>query len=102
MKSNKLKFWETLVDIALHVWEKFQKDSSSYVNDVALQSCYDISLHWEDIKTKFWSGANTTWENLKGVWRLGSENYQDLHTKVWYVTMYLIPYKILYEIRTYT
>jgi hypothetical protein len=28
-------------------------------------------------------------------------HYQDLHTKVWYVIMYLIPYKILYEIRTY-
>ncbi len=29
-------------------------------------------------------------------------HYQDLHTKVWYVIMYLIPYKILYEICTYT
>ncbi len=42
---------------------------------VALQSCCDKSLFWEDIKAKFWSGANTTWENLKeGVWRLGSAN----------------------------
>jgi hypothetical protein len=29
-------------------------------------------------------------------------HYQDLHTKVWYVVMYLIPYKILYKICTYT
>jgi len=28
-------------------------------------------------------------------------HYQNLHTKVWYVIMYLIPYEILYEIRTY-
>jgi hypothetical protein len=27
--------------------------------------------------------------------------YQDLHIKFWYVIMYLIPYKILYEICTY-
>jgi hypothetical protein len=74
MKSNELKFWETLVDITLHVLAKFQKDSKSYVNGVASQSCYDKSLHWEDIKTIFWSGANTTWENLKGVWRLGRAN----------------------------
>ncbi len=32
-------------------------------------------LFWEDIKAKFWSRANTSWENLKeGVWRLGSAN----------------------------
>ncbi len=75
MKSNELKFWKTVVDITLHVSKKFQKDSRSYVSDVALQSCYDKSLHWEDIKTNFWSGANTTWESLKeGVWRLGSTN----------------------------
>ncbi len=74
MKSNELKFWETVVDIALHVSKKFQKDSRSHVSGVASQSCYDRSLHWEDIKTIFWSGANTTWENLKGVWRLGSAN----------------------------
>ncbi len=47
----------------------------SNVSDVALQSCYDKNLHWEDIKTNFWSVANTTWENLKeGVSRLGSAN----------------------------
>jgi hypothetical protein len=73
MKSNELKFWETVVDIALHVSAKFQKDWS-YVNGVASQSCYDRSLHWKDIKTNFWNGANTTWENLKGIWRLGSAN----------------------------
>jgi hypothetical protein len=74
MKLNELKFWETLVDIALHVLAKFQKESRSYVNGVASQSCYDKSLHWENIKIIFCSGANTTWENLKGVWRLGSTN----------------------------
>ncbi len=35
MKSNELKFWKTVVDIALHVSEKFQKDSRSYVSGVA-------------------------------------------------------------------
>jgi hypothetical protein len=74
MKSNELKFWEIVVDIALHVLAKFQKDSRSYVSGVASQSCYDKSLHWENIKTNFWNWANTTWENLKGVWRLGSTN----------------------------
>jgi hypothetical protein len=75
MKSNELKFWEIIVDIALHVSEKFQKDSRSYVSGVALQSCCDKSLHWENIKTNFWSGPNTTWEYLnEGVWRLGSPN----------------------------
>jgi hypothetical protein len=74
MKSYELKFWKTVVDIALHVSAKFQKDSRSYVSSVVSQSCYDRSLHWEDIKTNFWNGANTTWENLKGVWRLGSTN----------------------------
>jgi hypothetical protein len=75
MKWNELKFWETVVDIALHVFKKFQKDSKSYVSDVSLQSCCDKSLHSEDIKTNFWSGANTIWEYLKkGVWRLGSAN----------------------------
>ncbi len=45
------------------------------MSDVALASCYDRSLHWKDIKTNFWNGANTTWENLKkGVWRLRSAN----------------------------
>jgi hypothetical protein len=103
MKSNELKFWETVVDIALHVLAKFQKDSLSYVSGVGSQSCYDRSLHWEDIKTNFWSGANTTWENLKGVWRLGSANTLSRTSyEVWYVIMYLIPYKILYEIHTYT
>ncbi len=74
MKSNELKFWKTIIDIALHVSENFQKDSRSYVSDVTSQSCYDRSLHWKDIKTNFWNGADTTWENLKGVWRLRSTN----------------------------
>jgi hypothetical protein len=75
MKLNELKFWETVVDIAFQVAVKFQKDSRSYVSSVALQSCYDINLHWEDIKTNFWSETNITWENLKeGVWRLGNAN----------------------------
>jgi hypothetical protein len=60
---------------SFHVLAKFQKDSRSYVSSVASQSCYDKSLHWEDIKTNCWSGTNTTWENLKErIWRLGSTN----------------------------
>jgi hypothetical protein len=58
MKSNELKFWETVVDIAFHVSTEFQKDSRSYVSGVASQSYYDRSLHWENIKTNFWSGTN--------------------------------------------
>ncbi len=74
MKSNELKFWKTVVDIALHVSTKFQKDSRSYVSGVVSQNCYDKRLLWENIKTKFWNWTNTTWENLKGVWKLGSTN----------------------------
>jgi hypothetical protein len=73
MKLNELKFWEMVVNIVLHFSKKMQVNPRSYVSVVALQSCCDRSLHGEDIKTNFWSGANTTWENLKeGVWRLGS------------------------------
>ncbi len=75
MKLNELKFWEKVVDVVIHVSSEFQINTRSYVCGVALQSCYDRSLIWEDIKAKFWNGANTTWENLKeGVWRLGSAN----------------------------
>ncbi len=75
MKLNELKFWEKVVDIIVHVSTKFQIDTMSYVSNVALQSCYDRSLFWEDIKTIFWNEGNTTCENLKeGVWRLGSAN----------------------------
>jgi len=75
VKLNELKFWKMVVDIVIHVSPKFQIDQRSYVNDVALQSYCDRSLFWKDIKTKFWSGANTTWDNLKeGVWKLGSAN----------------------------
>ncbi len=62
-----------VVNIVFYASLKFQIDPRSYVNGVALQNCCDKSLHWEDIKTNLWNGANTTWENLKeGVWRLGS------------------------------
>jgi len=75
MKLNELKFWEKVVDIVVHVSPKFQIDPRLDVSGVTLQNYCDGSLFWEDIKTIFWSGANTTWENLKeGVWRLGSTN----------------------------
>jgi hypothetical protein len=75
MKLNELKFWEKVVDIVFYVLSKFQIDPRSYVCGVTSQSCCDRSLFWEDIKAKFWSGANTIWENLKEeVWRLGSTN----------------------------
>jgi hypothetical protein len=64
-----------VVDIVVHISPKFQIDPRSYVSGVALQSCCDRSLFWENIKTNFSSRANITWENLKeGVWRLGSAN----------------------------
>jgi hypothetical protein len=50
MKLNELKFWEMVVDIVVHVSSKFQIDSRSYVSGVALQSYYDRSLFWKDIK----------------------------------------------------
>jgi len=66
---------KTVVDIVFHVLAKFQMDPRSYVSDAALQSWCDRNLHWEDIKTNFWSGANITCEYLKeGVWKLGSTN----------------------------
>jgi len=75
MKLHELKFWEMVVNIVVHLSPKFQVDPRLYVSGVALQSYYDRSLFWEDIKTNFWSGANTTWENLKeGVWKLGNAN----------------------------
>ncbi len=75
MKLSESSFWKIVVNIVFHVLPKFQINSRSYVNGVVLQSCCDKSLHWEDIKTKFGSIANTTWENLKeGVWKLGSIN----------------------------
>jgi hypothetical protein len=75
VKLKELKFWEVVLNIAFYDPPKFQINPRSYVSGVALQSCCDINLHWKDIKTNFWSEANTTWENLKeGVWRLGSAN----------------------------
>ncbi len=54
-------------------FRKFSKGFKVICHYVASQSCYDRSLHWENIKTNFWNGTNTTWENLKeGVWRLGN------------------------------
>jgi hypothetical protein len=75
MELKELKFWKMVVNIAFHDPPKFQISPRSYVSGVALQSCYDKNLHWEDIKTNFWSVTNTTWENLKeGVWRSRSAN----------------------------
>ncbi len=75
MKLNELKFWKMVVNIVFHVFLRFQIDPRSYVSGVALQSYCNKSLHWKNIKTNFWSGTNTTWENLKeGVWRLRSAN----------------------------
>jgi hypothetical protein len=42
-----------VVDIVFYVSPKFQIDPKSYVSSVVLQSCYDRSLHWEEIKTNF-------------------------------------------------
>jgi hypothetical protein len=75
-----------VIDIIFHIPLKFQINPRSYVSNIALQSCCDKNLHCEDIKTIF---------EVKQI------HYQDLHKKVWYVIMYLIPYKILYEIYTY-
>ncbi len=117
MKSNELKYCETIVDIALHVSKIFQKDSRSYVSSVASWSCYDKRLYWEDIKTNFWSGANTTWENFKGVWRLGIANklsrlsYESLlcnhvlntiqniiqYTYIYVKPMYSIKFRIIFK-----
>jgi hypothetical protein len=42
-----------VVNIVFHVSPNFQIDPMSCVNGVALQSCYDISLHWKNIKINF-------------------------------------------------
>jgi hypothetical protein len=78
-----MKFWKMVINIVFHVSEKFQIDPRSYVRGVALQSCCDRSLYWKDNKNNLWSGANTTWENLKErVWRLGVQiHYQNMHIK---------------------
>jgi hypothetical protein len=82
--------------------QKFQIDPRSYVNGVALQSCYDKSLHWKDIKTNFWNGVNTTRENLKeGAWGLGSGNTLSRPSYKILVCNH-VPYKMLYDINTYT
>jgi hypothetical protein len=64
-----------IVDIAFHVSKKFQIDPRSYVSGVALQSCWWQKFTLRRHQNKFWSGANTIWENLKeGVWKFWSVN----------------------------
>jgi len=104
MKSNELKFWKTVVNIALHVSAKFQKDSRSYVSGVALQN-FVIEVYIEKTSKQIFEVEQI---QFGSIWKKEFEDWetqihhQDLHTKFWYVIMYLIPYKILYEIRTYT
>jgi hypothetical protein len=50
---KELKFWEMVVNIPFYDSPKFQINPRSYVSGVALQSCCDKSLHWEDIKQIF-------------------------------------------------
>jgi hypothetical protein len=65
-----------VVNITFHDPPKFQINLRSYVSSVTLRSCCDRSLHREDIKQIF---------------EVEQIHYQDLHTKVWYVIMYLVP-----------
>ncbi len=75
MKLNELKFWEMITDMVFHVSPKFQINQRSYLNDVALQSCWWQKFTLKRHKNKFWSGTNIIWDNLKeGVWRLWSAN----------------------------
>jgi len=73
-----LKWAEILRDGSRHSCTCFTK--ISHGSKVICEQCNFAkllyrSLFWEVIKTNFWSGTNTTWENLKeGVWRLGSAN----------------------------
>ncbi len=78
--SIELKFWTNIEDIYLMC---LSKSHFTRISDQSKVICVWSSfakllwqkLFWEDIKAKFWSEANTTWENLKeGVWRLGSTN----------------------------
>jgi hypothetical protein len=84
MKLNELKFGEMVVDIIFHISPKVQIDPRSYVSGVVLQSCYDKSLHWKNLKTNF----EVEQIQLGRIWRKEFENwevqihYQDLHTKV--------------------
>jgi hypothetical protein len=53
-------------------------------------------LEWIKYNLEELEGSNLDFEDC------GAKiHYQDLHTKFWYVIMYLIPYKILYKIHIY-
>jgi hypothetical protein len=83
---------------------EFQINPRSYVCEVALQSCCDKSCFEKTSKQSFGVKQiqlGRTWRKEFGDWE-AQIHYQDLRTKVWYVIMYLTPYEILYEIRTYT
>jgi hypothetical protein len=102
MKLNELKFWEMVVDIVFHVSPNFQIDPRSwavYLCKVAMiEVCFEKTskqiFEVEQIQLgRTWRKEFEDWET--------QIHYHDLHTKVWYVIMYLIPYEILYEICTY-
>jgi hypothetical protein len=63
---NELKFWKKVVDIVVHVSPKFHIDPRSYVSSVALQSCYEESLFWEDIKIIFFKWSKYNLGKLEG------------------------------------
>ncbi len=75
-----VKWTKILREGSRHSFSRFTKISNR--SKVICERCSFAKLLWwkfvlkvEDIRTIFWSGTNTTWENLKeGVWRLGSAN----------------------------
>ncbi len=113
-KDLGVKLGEIIEDYKTLLLSNFQKKRICFakvMSSVALQSYCDRSLFWKNIKTNFWSGANTTWENLKEeVWKLGSANtlsrpsYKNVvcnhvHNTIWNIIRYMYIYvKPMYSI----
>ncbi len=63
---------------------------------VYIEKISKLNLKWNKYNLGELDGRSLNFEDCET-----QINYQDLHTKIWYVIMYLISYKILYEIHTY-
>ncbi len=66
------------------------------MTNVYIEKISKQNLKWSKYNLRELEGKSLDFEDCEG-----QIHYQDLHTKNWYVIMYLIPYKILYNIHTY-
>ncbi len=76
LKWKELKFWKMVVNIPFHDPPKFEINPRSYASGVALQSCYDKSWHWEDIKQIF----DVEQIQLGRTWRKEFEDWEAQNT----------------------